>query len=44
MQNFLNKLFKLEENKTTIKTEIIGGFLKEECSSLVSNYFKQKRK
>lgn len=26
------------------KTKIEGGFLKEECSSLVSNYFKQKRK
>ena len=25
MQNFLNKVFKLEENNTTIKTEIIGG-------------------
>ena len=25
MQNFLNKLFKIEENQTTIKTEIIGG-------------------
>ena len=25
MKNFLNKLFKLEENKTTIKTEIIAG-------------------
>ena len=26
------------------KTEIEGGFLKDECSSLVSSYFKQKRK
>ena len=26
------------------KTEIEGGFLKEECSNLVSSYFKQKRK
>ena len=26
------------------KTEIEGGFLKEECSALVSSYFKQKRK
>lgn len=26
------------------KTEIYGGFLKEECSQLVSCYFKQKRK
>ena len=25
------------------KTKFEGGFLKEECSSLVSNYFKQKR-
>jgi len=25
MQNFLNKLFKLEENQTTIKAEVIGG-------------------
>ena len=25
MKNFLNKLFKLEENQTTIKTEIIAG-------------------
>lgn len=25
MKNFLNKVFKLEENKTTIKTEIIAG-------------------
>lgn len=26
------------------KTQIEGGFLKEECSNLVSSYFKQKRK
>lgn len=26
------------------KTNFEGGFLKEECSSLVSNYFKNKRK
>ena len=26
------------------KTEIIGGFMKDECSVLVSNYFKGKRK
>ena len=26
------------------KTEIIGGFMKDECSLLVSNYFKGKRK
>ena len=25
MKNFLNKVFKVEENKTTIKTEIIAG-------------------
>ena len=25
MKNFLNKVFKLEENQTTIKTEIIAG-------------------
>ena len=25
------------------KTEFVGGYLEEECSSLVSNYFKQKR-
>ncbi len=26
------------------KTEFAGGYLKEECSNLVSEYFKQKRK
>ena len=26
------------------KTEFQGGFLKEECSGLVTEYFKQKRK
>lgn len=26
------------------KTEFVGGFLKEECSNLVTEYFKQKRK
>lgn len=26
------------------KTHFEGGFLKEECSAIVSNYFKQKRK
>lgn len=25
MKNFLNKVFKLDENNTTIKTEIVAG-------------------
>ena len=34
----------VERAELNHKTEIIGGFLKEECSALVSNYFKGKRK
>ncbi len=34
----------VEKSELNHKTEIVGGFLKEECSALVSNYFKQKRK
>lgn len=34
----------VERAELNHKTEIMGGFMQEECSSLVSNYFKQKRK
>lgn len=34
----------VERAELNHKTEFVGGFLKEECSSLVSDYFKQKRK
>lgn len=34
----------VERAELNHKTEIEGGFLKEECSNLVSSYFKQKRK
>ena len=34
----------VERAELNHKTEIVGGYLKDECSSLVSNYFKGKRK
>ena len=34
----------VERAELNHKTEIVGGFMKEECSALVSNYFKGKRK
>lgn len=34
----------VERAELNHKTEIIGGFMKDECSELVSNYFKGKRK
>ena len=34
----------VERAELNHKTEIVGGFMKEECSDLVSNYFKGKRK
>ena len=34
----------VERAELNHKTEIVGGYLKEECSALVSNYFKGKRK
>ena len=34
----------VERAELNHKTEFQGGFLKEECSGLVTEYFKQKRK
>ena len=34
----------VERAELNHKTEIIGGFMKDECSEVVSNYFKGKRK
>lgn len=34
----------VERAELNHKTEIVGGFMKDECSDLVTNYFKGKRK
>ena len=34
----------VERAELNHKTEIVGGFMREECSELVSSYFKSKRK
>nr|WP_242861815.1 tRNA adenosine(34) deaminase TadA [Christensenella timonensis] len=37
-------LYDLSEGKLNHKPQITGGVLEEECASLLSGYFKQKRK
>ncbi len=34
----------VDESNLNHKTNVFGGFLKEECSALLSDYFKSKRK
>jgi tRNA(adenine34) deaminase len=36
--------FNLYEQKLNHYPEVVKGVLKEECSSIISNYFKSKRK
>ena len=43
----IEKLFRLKQNDTTVKTEVLGGVLQEECSALLSGFFismRQKQK